>query len=115
MIPEIPGTTERIFCYFKPFFALLPPNNPKSQNFEKIKKSPGDIITLHMCTINDNYMMYGSGDMECDGRNFCHFGPFLPFYPTDNPKNQNFDKLKEMPGGIIILHKCTKNHDYTVV
>ena len=60
MIPEIPGTTDRTFCYFKPFFALLPPNNPKSQNFEKIKKSPGDIITLHMCAINDNHIMYGS-------------------------------------------------------
>ena len=33
-------------CYFSfgLFFALYPPNSPKSQNFEKMKKTPGDII-----------------------------------------------------------------------
>ena len=44
---------------------------------EKLKRKPGDIITWHMCTINDNHMMYGSRDMECDGHIFCHFGPFF--------------------------------------
>ena len=39
---------------------------------------------------------------------------FLPFYPPHNPKNQNFEKIKEMPG-CIILHKCTKNHDHYTV
>ena len=35
-------------------------NNPKNQNFEKErKKTPGDIITLHVCTINNNHMVYG--------------------------------------------------------
>ena len=29
-------------------------NNPENQNFEKIKKNPGDIIILHMSTINKN-------------------------------------------------------------
>ena len=29
------------------------------------KKAPGDVIILHMCTINDN-MINGSWDMECD-------------------------------------------------
>ena len=60
MVPEIWSATDKIFCHFGPFFALLPPNNPKNQNFEKMKKPPGDIITLHMCTINDNHTMYGS-------------------------------------------------------
>ena len=36
---------------------------------------------------------------------------FLPFYPTNNPKNQNFEKLKQVFKDIIILHKCTKNND----
>ena len=39
-------------------------------------------------------------------------GHFLPFYSTNNPKNQNFEKMKKAPGDIIIFHKCTKNHDY---
>ena len=33
---------------------------------------------------------------------------FLSFYPTNNSKNQNFEKRKKT----ISLHKCTKNHDY---
>ena len=50
----------QMFLSFLTVFCLLPPNNPKNQNFEKMKKSPGDIIILHKCTINDNHTMYGS-------------------------------------------------------
>ena len=37
---------------------------------------------------------------------------YLPFVfdPSNNSKNQNFEKMKKIiiiPGGIIILHKCT--------
>ena len=46
------------------FVALLPPNIPKHQNFNKNGEMLGDIIILHMCTINENHMMYGSGDIE---------------------------------------------------
>ena len=42
------------------FLHFYLPNNPENQNFEKIKQTPGDIIILHKCTINDNHMMYGS-------------------------------------------------------
>ena len=39
-----------IFCSF---------NSPKNQNFKKIyKKKPGDIINLHMCTKNDQFLRY---------------------------------------------------------
>ena len=37
---------------------------------------------------------------------------FLPFYPPNNPKNQNFEKTEKKSWDIIILHKCTKNHDH---
>ena len=37
---------------------------------------------------------------------------FLPFHPFNSPKNENITKLKKIPGDIIILHKCTKNHDH---
>ena len=52
--------TDKIFSHVGPFFALLPPNNPENKIFEKTKKPPRYIITLHMCTINDNHIMYGS-------------------------------------------------------
>ena len=28
-------------------------------------------------------------------RIFCHYGPFLPFYPPIGPENQNFEKIKK--------------------
>ena len=48
------------FLKYGLFFALLSSNNLENQHFEKMKETPGDIIILHMCTINDNHMMYGS-------------------------------------------------------
>ena len=60
MVLEIQSMTDRIFCHFGLFFAILPPNNLKNQNFEKLKKKPEDIIVLNMCTINENQMMYRS-------------------------------------------------------
>ena len=134
-----------------------------------MKQLPRDIIILHKCTINDNYIMYGSWDMKRDTQNFLSFWTvfcpftkdnpkttqkikilknwkktpqryyhfthvyhkwqsydvwllryevwwteffvildyFLHFYPLNNPKNQNFEKLKKTFGDIIILHKCT--------
>ena len=112
MVPEIFSTADSIFVILDHFLHFYPPNNPKNQNFEKIKKPPGDIITFHMCTINENHMMYGSWNMEHVKDNFVILDCFLPFYPCNNPKNQNFEKLKKTAGDIIILHKCTKNHDH---
>ena len=47
------------------FLCFDPPNNPKNKNFENMKKIPADII-LHLFTTNDDHMVYGSWDMECD-------------------------------------------------
>ena len=55
--------------------------------------------------------MHGSWDVEC-GRHFrLILDHFLPFYPT-NPENQNFEKKKQTPEGIIILHMCTINGNH---
>ena len=78
--------TERFFFvivdYFLPFYA---PNNPENHNFEKMKNTRGDIIILHICTINENRMMPGCWEMERNSH-------FLRFCPTNNTKNQNFEK-----------------------
>ena len=62
MAPETWCVTYAIvISRFGLFFALLPPpNSLKNQNFEKMKKQPGNTIILHMCTKNDDQMMYGS-------------------------------------------------------
>ena len=53
-----------ILDHFLRFYLL---NNPKNQNFEKLKNVPGDIISLHMSTMNENHMMHDSWDMEHEG------------------------------------------------
>ena len=61
MLPEIWCVTDVIvISHFGLLFAILPPNSPKNQNFEKMKKLPEDIIILHMCTKNYDQMMYTS-------------------------------------------------------
>ena len=55
MVPELLSETDKFFCHFGPFFALLPPNdpqnqnfapnNPKNQNFKTMKKLPQIMIT----------------------------------------------------------------------
>ena len=77
MVPEIWSETDRIFCHYGPFFALLPPSRPTKLKFSKIKKTLQDIIILQMFTINDSHMIYGFSDMECNRQYF--FCPFRPF------------------------------------
>ena len=94
-------------------FYSSPLTNQKIKILKKMKKLPGDIIILQRCTINDNPMMYGSWDTKHDRQNFFSFWIiFLPFYPPNNLKNQNFEKMKKMPGHIITLQRGTKNHDH---
>ena len=86
-VPEIGSETDRVFCNFGPFFALIPASNLENQNFEKMKKEPGDVIILHMFTINDDHMMYGSWDMERDRQSFLSFWPiFCSFSPITTLK-----------------------------
>ena len=80
MVPEIWSTKDRFFVILGHSLAFYPTNIQKNQNFEKIKKTSGDIIILHLCTTNDDHMMYGSGDMECN-RIISHFGPFFALSP----------------------------------
>ena len=78
----------KLFVILDCYLSFYPPNNPENQHFEILKKTPGDIIILYICTINDNYMIYGSSDMKHDGQNFlpfriiCHFGPFFALLPS---------------------------------
>ena len=65
------------FSHFGLFFALLhppllPPNNPENQKFEKTKKTPGDIITLHKCTKKSWSYAIFSSDKTSDRCN-CYF------------------------------------------
>ena len=74
------------------FLHFYPPNNPKNQNFDKMKKIPGDIIILNTCTINDNHMRYGSLDIKRSGQNFLSF--WTIFSPFTSLTTQNIKILK---------------------
>ena len=89
-----------IFDHFCSFTLLL---TQKIKIWKKCKK-PGDIILLHMCTINEDHMMY----VSWDERRHRHF---LPFDRPNNPKNQNFGKMSKPLRDVIILQLRTTNDD----
>ena len=71
-------------------------------NIEKMKKTAGDTIILHMCTKNHSHMRHSSLDMETIF--FVILGRFLPFHPpspSDNPENQNSEKIKRAAGDVL--------------
>ena len=72
--------------FILPFY---PNNNPKKNKIlKKWKKTPGDIIILHMCTKNHDHMLYCSLDMAHDGYNFyfSFWAIFCPFTPLTAQK-----------------------------
>ena len=110
MVPEIWSKTSRVFfflffsfCHLDYFLHFYPPNNLKNQNFEIMKKPPGASITLNMCTINENHMMYGSWDMEHERQNFLSF--WTIFCP-DSPKKSTFWKNKKKSLEILSFYTC---------
>ena len=81
-----------ILGYFLPFYL---PNSPKNHNLEKVKKSPGYIIILHMCTKNHDHMLHCSWDMVRDGCNYFSFWAiFRPFSPPKALKIEILQKWK---------------------
>ena len=94
-VHEISSATDRIFVILDYFLSLYLPNIPENQDFGKLKKNPGDIIILHMCTINDNHMMYGWWDIEHDGQIFLSFWTIFYTFTPKNSKNLNFEKMKK--------------------
>ena len=81
------------FVVLDSFLLFYPSNNMKNQNFEKMKKTYGDIIILHMCTINGIHMMNGFKDVKCDGQIFLLFWTvFCLFTPLTIWKIKIFKK-----------------------
>ena len=60
-------------------------------------------------------MLYCAWDMAYDRCKYYFsfsFFIFCPFTPPTAQKMKISKKMKKTPGDIIILHKCTKNHDH---
>ena len=57
-----------------------------------LKKTPGDIIILHISIINDNHMMYGSWDIEHNRQFFVILTVFYTLLPHYGPRKSKFSK-----------------------
>ena len=116
MVLEISRAMDRIFCHFGPFLPFYPPPCPtplttwKIKTLKKKKKTPGDIIILHICTKNHDHLLYCSLDMAWNRCNCCFFilGYFLQFYLSNSTKNQNLTKMKKTPGDILFHNSAPK-------
>ena len=106
-----------ILGYYLPFYPI---NNPGTQILKN--EITGNII-LKMCTTNDNHMMYSSWDTRVHHKrqsyNVCFlryvaqrteffviWGHFLPYYLTNNPSNQNFEKMEKKNVEILLFYTC---------
>ena len=112
-VPEIWHVTDVIVMFhFGLFFALLCPNSQKNENLKKWKKCLEIssfyrsvpkimIIWYKKNTCRYNYQnlddtIYNTWDMEQNILKLVILDHFLPFYPTKPPKNQNFEKWKNL-------------------
>ena len=111
MVPEIWSATV-FFVILDCCLPFYPPNNPKIQNFEKMKKSL-DILSFYtilpkiVIIIAILFLRYDMWRMSL----LFFILAYFCLLPLTCPKNENFKKMKKTPGDII-LHKCIKNHDH---
>ena len=68
---------QNVFVIFDHFLLFYPPNNPKNQNFEKMKRASGDV---------------------------CHFLPFFALLPSQQPRKS---KLWQNENSIWRCHHLT--------
>ena len=92
MVSEIWTVTDRIFCHFGPFFPLLPPNNPKNQNLEKMKQTPGDIIISQQVPKIMIICYTVSQIWHVPNLIIFYFGLFFTLLPPQQPQNSKFRK-----------------------
>ena len=95
--------------HFLPFYPI---NNPKNQNFEKMKQKPWRYYLLYTRTKNHDHMLYCSWDMVHDRCNCFHFGLFFCPFTPQQPEKSKFWKNEKNPGYIIILYMCTLNDNH---
>ena len=113
MVPDISGTTDRMFCHFGLFFC--PFTLLTIQKIKILKKWKKFLEILSFTQVYHQWQSYDIWFLiyQLQQIDFLViFGQFFPFYPPNSPKNENITKLKKTPGDIVILHKCTKNHDH---
>ena len=93
------------------FFAFTPLTTQKIKTLKKLKNN---LIYYHFMHVYHKWQSYDVWFLRYRAWRtnfFFYFGQFFALLSLKNMKNQNFEE-KEMPGDIIILHKCNKIHDH---
>ena len=116
-VPHIMQTSDIMQGQFDPFITF---NHPTNQQFDKCKKetykfheiTKNHTHTLHESTKSHTHMAYSYQEMMCTSVQAIQT-PLCPFH-TFWPKKSKFLKNEQMPGDIIILHQCTKNHNHMI-
>ena len=86
------------FCYFGPFFALLPNEQPGKSKFWKNEKSMWRCHHFEMswrCTKNQDHIIYASSDRVWETEFFFLFWPFPALLPLKNQKIKILWKWKK--------------------
>ena len=96
MVPDIWSMTQSFLSWQTIFCIFTTLTTRENQNFEIMKKTPWDIIILHMCNINENHRTYGSWDMEPNRHYTLSIEAiFCPFTPLTTWKAKSFKKWKK--------------------
>ena len=92
--------------------AFYHPKNPKNQNFEKMIKML-ETPSFYTCVPKITIILWTVPEIQNENdRIFPHFRLYFVFFPPNDTENQNFKKMKKMPGDIILLHKSAKYCDH---
>ena len=96
------------------FFAiLLPPLTAQKIKIQKNIKKSMEVPSFYTGAPKIMIIYYTVPETGCMTNVIIiiHFGQFFPVYPPNSP-TIFFFKMTKIPRDIIILHKCTKNHDH---
>ena len=108
----------RCNCYFSCWVIFCPFTSLKARKI-KIKKKKKqkknawryhDLTQVYQKPWSYAVLFLRYGMRRCNLL-FFSLGYFLPFYPTNTPKNKFYKNEKKTRGDIINLHMCTKNYD----
>ena len=90
MAPVIRSAPDIFWVIFLPF------NSLKNENFKKMEKCLE--ISSFYTSVPKIMIICHTVSMVCDGCNcyFLFWAIFLPFYPNNSPKNENFKKMKKI-------------------
>ena len=103
MLPEIWSVTYNFLLFWTIFCTFSPLTTRKIKILKKWKKNNGRYyhithVYLKWQSYDVWFLRYEAWQIE-----FFIMNHFLPFYPPNNPKNQNFEKMIRMPGYIMII------------